>query len=31
MLAYATLDESKVIGSGDIFRVPTGDFDLTLT
>ena len=30
MLAYAELDASKVIGSGDIFRVPTGDFDLTL-
>jgi hypothetical protein len=31
MLAYAELNGSKVIGSGDIFRVPTGDFKLTLT
>lgn len=31
MLAYATLDASKVIATGDIFRVPAGDFDLTLT
>jgi len=30
MIAYATLDASKVIGSGDIFRMPTGDLDLTL-
>ena len=31
MLAYATLTASKAIEAGDIFRVPAGDFDLTLT
>ena len=31
MIAYAALGTSKAIGTGDIFRIPTGDFDLTLT
>ena len=30
MIAYATLNESKTVGNGDILRVTTGDFDLTL-
>lgn len=31
MLAYAPLAASKTIGSGDVFRVPAGDLDITLT
>jgi len=30
MLAYAELTSSKVIETGDVFRVPTGDLDITL-
>ena len=30
MMAYATLSASKVIETGDVFRVPTGDLDITL-
>lgn len=30
MLAYATLTASKTIDSGDVFRIPAGDIDITL-
>lgn len=30
MLAYAALTASKTISSGDVFRIPTGDIDITL-
>jgi predicted metal-binding membrane protein len=30
MLAYAALTSSKAIDTGDVFRVPTGDLDITL-
>lgn len=30
MLAYASLTASKTIGSGDVFRIPAGDLDITL-
>ena len=30
MLAYAALTSSKTIETGDVFRVPTGDLDITL-
>lgn len=30
LLAYAALDTSKTIASGDVFRVPAGDLDITL-
>ncbi len=30
LMAYATLSSSKAIASGDVFRVPTGDLDITL-
>ena len=30
MMAYATLSASKAIETGDVFRVPTGDLDITL-
>jgi len=30
MLAYAQLTSSKTIEVGDVFRVPTGDLDITL-
>jgi len=30
MLAYAALTASKNISSGDVFRIPTGDLDITL-
>ncbi len=30
LMAYATLTVSKTIDSGDVFRVPTGDLDITL-
>ena len=30
LMAYATLSSSKAIDSGDVFRVPTGDLDITL-
>jgi len=30
LLAYAALTASKTIDSGDVFRVPSGDLDITL-
>ncbi len=30
LMAYASLTSSKAIDTGDIFRVPTGDLDITL-
>ena len=30
LMAYAALTVSKTIDSGDVFRVPTGDLDITL-
>jgi len=30
LLAYANLSSSKTIASGDVFRIPTGDIDITL-
>ena len=30
MLAYATLSASKPISTGDVFRIPAGDLDITL-
>jgi hypothetical protein len=30
MLAYASLSASKTIASGDVFRIPSGDIDITL-
>lgn len=30
MLAYAALTASKNISTGDVFRIPTGDLDITL-
>lgn len=30
MMAYATLASSKAIDTGDVFRVPSGDLDITL-
>ena len=30
LLAYAALSSSKTIASGDVFRIPTGDIDITL-
>ena len=30
MMAYATLSASKTIETGDVFRVPSGDLDITL-
>lgn len=30
MIAYAALDQIKVIGDGDAFRIPIGDLDITL-
>lgn len=30
MLVYATLAESKTIGTGDVLRIPIGDLDVTL-
>ena len=30
MLAYATLSGSKTISTGDVFRIPAGDLDITL-
>jgi hypothetical protein len=30
MLAYAALTASKTISSGDVFRIPAGDLDITL-
>lgn len=30
LLAYAELDASKLIETGDVFRVPTGDLKITL-
>lgn len=30
MLAYATLASAKTIATGDVFRIPAGDLDITL-
>ena len=30
LLAYANLDSSKVVSTGDVFRFNTGDLDITL-
>ena len=30
LLAYAALTTAKAISSGDVFRIPTGDLDITL-
>lgn len=30
MLAYGTLTNAKTIANGDVFRIPTGDFKVTL-
>jgi hypothetical protein len=30
LMAYATLSASKAIASGDVFRVPNADLDITL-
>ena len=30
LMAYATLSSPKTIDTGDVFRVPTGDLDITL-
>jgi hypothetical protein len=30
LMVYATLSASKTIESGDVFRVPSGDLDITL-
>ena len=30
LLAYAALTTSKAIASGDVFRIPAGDLDITL-
>ena len=30
LLAYAALTASKAIDTGDVFRVPAGDLDITL-
>ena len=30
LIAYAALTSSKAIDTGDVFRVPTGDLDITL-
>jgi len=30
LLAYAALTTSKTISSGDVFRIPAGDLDITL-
>jgi hypothetical protein len=30
MLAHADLTASKTIGTGDVFRIPAGDLDITL-
>ena len=30
LIAYAALTSSKAIETGDVFRVPTGDLDITL-
>lgn len=30
LLAYASLTASKTISTGDVFRIPTGDLDITL-
>lgn len=30
VIAYASLDAAKTISTGDVFRVPAGDLDITL-
>ena len=31
LMAYGTLSASKVVATGDVFRIPAGDLDITLT
>ena len=31
LMAYGTLSASKVVATGDVFRIPPGDLDITLT
>ena len=31
LMCYATLTASKTIASGDVFRIPVGDLDITLS
>lgn len=31
LMAYGTLTASKTISTGDVFRIPAGDLDITLT
>jgi hypothetical protein len=30
LIAHSALSASKAIGTGDVFRIPTGDLDITL-
>jgi hypothetical protein len=30
-MAYGTLSASKAVATGDVFRIPAGDLDITLT
>jgi hypothetical protein len=30
LLAYSALNVSKAIATGDVFRIPAGDLDITL-
>jgi hypothetical protein len=30
MIGYAALTDSKTIATGDVFRIPLGDLDVTL-
>lgn len=30
LITYGTLTTSKTVGTGDVFRIPAGDFDVTL-
>lgn len=30
LMAYGTLSASKSVGTGDVFRIPAGDLDITL-
>jgi hypothetical protein len=31
LMAYGTLSASKAVATGDVFRIPAGDLDITLT
>jgi len=31
LMAYGTLSASKTVATGDVFRIPAGDLDITLT